>query len=116
MQLYPIPLTRGKDSVILDGVGEYIAKKLDEKLENYLRLHAHGLPLLWCANLADDNLYKLAMTPPKTKKTTRRRPEKIDDKENEHNGLNEATTTAKVVPSFFVLPYTLATQEKNSSN
>lgn len=42
MQKYPLPLTRGRDAIILEGIGEYIAKRLDEKLEAYLRLHSNG--------------------------------------------------------------------------
>lgn len=37
MRKYPIPLTSGQDALVLDGVGDYIAKKLDEKLRDYLR-------------------------------------------------------------------------------
>jgi hypothetical protein len=33
------------------GVGEYIAKRLDEKLEAYLRLHANGEPALNLSNV-----------------------------------------------------------------
>lgn len=43
MEKYPVPLTRGEDALILAGVGEYIAKRLDEKLDEYLALRSAGV-------------------------------------------------------------------------
>lgn len=40
---YPLPLHSGKEALVLDGVGEYTAKKLDEMLESYLLLRSRGI-------------------------------------------------------------------------
>jgi len=35
-----VPLTSGRDCLILDGFGEYLANKIDEMLRHYLRSNA----------------------------------------------------------------------------
>lgn len=141
MRRYPLPLTSGRDCLILEGFGDKICKLIDEKLEEFLqeggKLHDENDDIECYNNMDDENEFNIETNsnPQSTKsllkinnnkasKENKKKPTKettatnsIDDESNEEAVPAKRQRNKEYLPEFrsgaYALLITLYTNHKN---